>query len=217
MNAEALRPSTLFAMTDISVSAFMELATARAGHFGMESGLHSALWLDLDTLFASPTRIEPFIAALADMLRPFRVDAVCGPLLGGAFLAQRLAQILDAEFWFTEPASAADGSGLYRARYRLPRRFITRLARPRLALVDDVMSAGSSLRATYAELDSRTDVVALGSLLQLGSVGASHFAEQRIPVKTVVKQAFETWPPSECPHCAAGAPLESVVAPAVER
>src|SRR5262249_15685423 len=87
MNAEALRPSTLFPMTDISVSAFMELATGRAGHFGMESGLHSALWLDLDTLFASPTRIEPFIAALADMLRPFRVDAVCGPLLGGAFLA----------------------------------------------------------------------------------------------------------------------------------
>ena len=31
---------------------------------------------DIDALFASPTRIEPFISALADMLRPFRVDAV---------------------------------------------------------------------------------------------------------------------------------------------
>ena len=204
-------------MTDISVSSFMELVAGRAGHFGMESGLHSALWLDLDTLFASPTRIEPFIAELADMLRAFRVDAVCGPLLGGAFLAQRVAQTLDTEFWFTEPAAPADGSGLYRARYRLPRSFTTRLTRPRLALVDDVMSAGSSLRATYAELRSHTDVVAVGSLLQLGPVGADYFAEQRIPVRAVVKHDFETWPPSECPHCAAGARLESVAAPAAQR
>jgi orotate phosphoribosyltransferase len=201
-------------MTEISVSAFMELAAGRTGHFGMESGLHSALWLDLDTLFASPTRIEPFISALTDMLRPVRVDAVCGPLLGGAFLAQRIAHTIGAEFWFTEPAAPTDDPGLYRARYCLPAAFTNRLSRPRLALVDDVMSAGSSLRATYAALHPHTDVVVVGSLLQLGGVGASYFTEQRIPVKAVIQQAFEVWPPAECPHCAAGAPLESVVAPA---
>jgi orotate phosphoribosyltransferase len=76
------------------------------------------------------------------------------------------------------------------------------------------MSAGSSLRATYAALHPHTDVVVVGSLLQLGGVGASYFTEQRIPVKAVIQQAFEVWPPAECPHCAAGAPLESVVAPA---
>jgi orotate phosphoribosyltransferase len=200
-------------MTEISVSAFMELAAGRTGHFGMESGLHSALWLDLDGLFASPVRVEPFISALADLLRPFRVDAVCGPLLGGAFLAQRVAQRIGAEFWYTEPVAPADGPGLYRARYRLPRAFANRLSRPRLALVDDVMSAGSSLRATYSEVQASTDVTAVGSLLQLGTVGANYFAERRIPVKAVLQQAFETWQPAECPHCAAGAPLESVVAP----
>jgi len=202
-------------MTEISVSAFMELAAGRTGHFGMESGLHSALWLDLDALFASPGRVEPFISTLADMLRPLRVDAVCGPLLGGAFLAQRVAAMIGAEFWYTEPAAPADGPGLYRAQYRLPRAFANRLARPRLALVDDVMSAGSSLRATYSELHARTDVIAVGSLLQLGTVGANYFAEHRIPVTAVVQQEFEMWSPAECPHCAAGAPLESVVAPAV--
>ena len=90
-------------MTEISVSAFMALAAGRSGHFCMESGLHSALWLDLDALFASPIRVEPFISVLADLLRPFRVAAVCGPLLGGAFLAQRVAQRIGAEFWYTEP------------------------------------------------------------------------------------------------------------------
>ena len=76
------------------------------------------------------------------------------------------------------------------------------------------MSAGSSLRATYSEVHASTDVIAVGSLLQLGALGANYFAEHRIPVKAVLQQAFEIWPPAECPHCAAGAPLESVVAPA---
>lgn len=201
-------------MTEIAVSTFLELAAVRNGHFRMESGLHSAVWLDLDALFASPGRVEPFIAVLADVLRPFRVDAVCGPLLGGAFLAQRLAQMLETEFWYTEPAAPAVREGLYRARYRLPRAFANRLSRPRVALVDDVMSAGSSLRATYSELHGSTDVVAVGSLLQLGTVGASYFGELRIPVRTVVQQAFEMWSSAECPHCANGVPLESVAGPA---
>ena len=199
-------------MTDTSLAAFLKLAAGRTGHFRMESGLHSALWLDLDALFASPVLVEPFIEALAEMLRPFRADAVCGPLLGGAFLAQRLAELIGAEFWYTEPAAAEDGAGLFRARYRLPTAFANRLSRPRVALVDDVMSAGSSLRATYAELGSRADVAAVGSLLQLGGVGAGYFAEQSIPVVSVLEQEFEMWPPESCPHCAAGVPLEIVAA-----
>src|SRR5512140_2309169 len=138
-------------MGEISASAFLELADCRSGHFCMESGFHSALWLNLDALFAATARIEPFISRLADLLRPHRLDAVCGPLLGGAFLAQRVAQLIDAEFWYTAPAGPSasdDGSSLFRARYRLPSSFATRLPRPRVALVDDVISAGSSLRAT---------------------------------------------------------------------
>jgi hypothetical protein len=76
------------------------------------------------------------------------------------------------------------------------------------------MSAGSSLRATYAELCTRADVVAVGALMQLGTIGSSYFAEQNVPVKAVAKRAFDIWPPAECPLCAAGAPLEDVVAPA---
>jgi orotate phosphoribosyltransferase len=199
-------------MAEISASAFLELADCRTGHFCMESGFHSALWLNLDALFAATSRIEPFISRLADMLRPHRLDAVCGPLLGGAFLAHRVAQLIDAEFWYTAPAAAADGSGLFRARYRLPSAFVTRLSRPRVGLVDDVISAGSSLRATYSELQSITEVAAVGALLQLGTVGADFFAAHRVPLEQVVEQPFQTWSPADCPQCAAGIPVESVVA-----
>lgn len=180
----------------------------------MESGYHSALWLDLDALFAAPERVRPFVTALADALRSYRVDAVCGPLLGGAFLAQRVADALGAEFWYTERVAPMGEPGLFRAQYRLPATFTRRLAHPRVALVDDVMSAGSSLRATDMELRTHgANVVAVGALLMLGNVGASYFVDQGVPVEAVARSEFQMWPPAQCPYCSAGVALENVVAP----
>ena len=48
----------------------------RRGHFRFESGHHSDVWMDLETLCLRPAAIQPFSAALADRLRPYRVDAV---------------------------------------------------------------------------------------------------------------------------------------------
>ena len=45
-------------MSDISAAAFLELLDGRRGHFRLESGHHRDLWLDLDPLFAEPSRIE---------------------------------------------------------------------------------------------------------------------------------------------------------------
>src|SRR5882672_6929534 len=81
-------------MSKTNVAAFLELVSGRRGHFRLESGHHSALWLDLDPLFAEPLRIEPLVATLTNALRPHDVAVVCGPLLGGAFLAQLVAHAL---------------------------------------------------------------------------------------------------------------------------
>jgi orotate phosphoribosyltransferase len=178
----------------------------------MESGYHSSLWLDLDALFASPARIEPLVTALANSLRAHPADAVCGPLLGGAFLAQSVSASVGLEFWYTEPVERIGaGDGLYRAQYRLPPAFISRVAGKRVVLVDDVMSAGSSLRATDNVLRQHgADVVAVGALLMLGDVGATYFAERGVPVEAVAHDKFEMWSPEACPHCAEGLPLEGV-------
>ena len=202
-------------MSKTDVAAFLELVSGRRGHFRLESGHHGGLWLDLDPLFADPRRIEPFVAALADALRPYAADAVCGPLLGGAFLAQLVAHRLGAEFCFTERVMGARDGSLYQARYRLPAAFTARLRGRRVAMVDDVMSAGSALRGTYAELQLHDAVpVAAGALLVLGSTGADYFAGRGIPVEAVARDRYELWPPDECPLCAAGLELEDVAAPA---
>ena len=202
-------------MPNLSSSALIELVSGRRGHFAMESGYHGALWLDLDALFAVPERIRPFADALADVLRPYDADVLCGPLTGGAFLAQRLAWSLGREFWYTMPAAPEEGAGLFRARYTLPPALAGRASEKRVTIVDDVMSAGSSLRATHAELRTHgARVVAVGALLVLGTVGAAHFAQLGVPVEAVAREEFRMWAPEACPDCAAGIPLEEVSGPA---
>jgi orotate phosphoribosyltransferase len=207
-------------MTEISAAAFLELVDGRRGHFRLESGHHGGLWLDLDPLFAAPRRVAPFVHTLANALRPHNVSAVCGPLLGGAFLAQLVAQTLDVEFCFTErvmPApSDGSASGLYRARYVLPSALSARLRGKRIAMVDDLMSAGSALRGTYAELQAREALpVVAGALLVLGSMGIDFFAARGVAVEAVARDDYDLWLPADCPLCTAGLPLEDVAAPAV--
>ena len=61
------------------------------GHFDLGTGYHGDVWLDLDALFLRPSVLRPDLRVLADRLREHRVDAVCGPMEGGAFLAYALA------------------------------------------------------------------------------------------------------------------------------
>src|SRR5712692_2688239 len=93
---------------------------ARQGHFLLESGYHTDLWLTLDALFVSPRRVAPLVTALASRLRAHGTGAVCGPLLGGAFLAHAVATVLDVDFYFAEPVAGEAPSGFFEAQYRLP-------------------------------------------------------------------------------------------------
>lgn len=190
------------------MTTFLDLARARKGHFQMESGLHCGLWFDLDLAFIDPKALDPFVAQLAHSLRRHDVEAVCGPLTGGAFLAQLLARALDCECYFTAPVKSAL-EGEFKARYKLPPGAGHRLLGKRVALVDDVMSVGSSLRATLSELEAHGAIpVVVGALHVLGSTGASFFTERGLRIESTGRGAFDAWRPSECPLCAANVPFE---------
>jgi orotate phosphoribosyltransferase len=204
-------------MSEPGLIAFMQLVAGRRGHFRLESGHHSGLWLDLDPLFAEPRRVAPLVATLANALRPYDVAGVCGPLLGGAFLAQLVAHELAVEFSFTEREQSSPSGGFYQARYRLPPAFVPRVRGQRLAIVDDVMSAGSALRGTYEELQAHGAApVVAGALLVLGSTGADFFAQRGVAVEAAARDDYELWLPADCPLCASGLRLEDVATTAAE-
>ena len=185
---------------------------ARQGHFLLESGYHTDLWLTLDSLFVSPRALAPLIETLAGRLRPHRATAVCGPFQGGAFLAQALATVLNVEFFFSQPLPSNVGGKLFGAEYDLPVDLRQRVSGQRIALVDDVISAGSSVRATAAALTaSGAQVVVIGTLLVLGRIALQHFGGLGIPVESLGQRDFNLWAPSDCPLCRNCDPLEDLV------
>src|SRR5262245_1514114 len=142
----------------------------RRGHFKMESGYHTDLWMNLETLCRRPDSVQPAARALADRLRQYGVDAVCGPLNEGAFVALMVAGELGCDFTYAariaEPASGA----MFPVRYELPRALRPVVARRRVAIVNDVVSAGSAVRGAFVDLTAHdAQVVAIGCLLILGS------------------------------------------------
>jgi orotate phosphoribosyltransferase len=187
---------------------FLTLLSARHGHFVLESGHHGNLWLDLDSLFLRPAALLPFARDLARRLSTHRVEAIVGPLIGGAFVAQVVAAELDVRFAFAERHVNATG-----VTYAVPDNFRPHLQGRAVAIVDDVINAGSATRATYAALTTLgARPVAVGALLILGETALPAFAANGLAVECVARLPNDLWEPAACPLCAAGVPLSSLPA-----
>ena len=134
--------------------AFPSLLSPKTGHFRLESGHHSDLWIDLETLCLRPTVIRPFADALALRLAAHHVDAVCGPLNEGAFVALMVAASLDVEFSYAERFDHPERDALFPVEYRLPRVLRAAVRGRRVAIVNDVISAGSAVRGALRDLQA---------------------------------------------------------------
>ena len=128
-----------------------------------------------------------------------RRRSVCGPLVGGAFVAQSVAAELDIDFCYTARHAGA---------YELPAAFDAAVRGRSVAVVDDVVNAGSAVLGTAAA------VRAAGGLLT--SVGAWSPSVTRPRSAALLDVRFEhlaalptaLWTVTDCPLCAAGAPLD---------
>ena len=190
-------------------SGLLSAVPSRTGHFRLESGYHTDVWLTLDALFTEPAAVAPLADALADCLRPYRVSAVCGPLVGGALLAQLLAPRLDVRFFYAQAAPASGSPGLFTADYYLTPELQRRIAGERLGVVDDLISAGSSVRATIAAASGAgASVVVVGALAVFGDTALRHFEAIGMPVEALEQRPFPLWSPDTCPLCASGVSLE---------
>jgi orotate phosphoribosyltransferase len=99
--------------------------------------------------------------------------------------------------------------GLFPVEYRLPKSLHPSMQGKRVAIVNDVINAGSAVRGTYSDLQaSGADVVAIGALLALGDAINEFAAEHHVPFELLERMPNNLWTPSECPLCAAGMPLE---------
>jgi orotate phosphoribosyltransferase len=183
----------------------------RIGHFRLESGHHSDLWLDLQRLCARPEFIRPRAAALASLLQRHEIDVVCGPLVEGAFVALMVASELGVAFCYAEPQpEEADTGSLFPVAYRIPQVVRGTLAGARVAIVNDVIGAGSAVLGTLADLSACGAVpVAIAALAVVGT-SAPQIAERHgVTLDSLATFPTTIWTPDACPLCRSGVPLET--------
>ena len=185
-----------------------ELIPARRGYFQFESGHHGELWLDLELLCLHPEPVQRLAERLAARLLPYEVEAVCGPLVEGAFIALMLASELHVPFTYSERFENFGTDALYPVEYRIPSRLREELQGKRVAIVNDVINAGSAVLGTLVDLEAcGAEVVVIGALVVLGSTAPRFAADKQVALEALLSQPNEIWEPSECPLCARQIPL----------
>ena len=187
------------------------LARPRPGHFDLRTGYHGDVWLDLDALFLRPARLRPYVALLAGWLREHRPDAVCGPMEGGAFLAQAIADALGTAFLpaarVAAPRAADTVPAHARPAYVLPA-VPGGISGWRVAITDDAVNAGTAVAACSGLLRDRGAVpVAVAALLSLGPASTAVAQAISVPFYAADSMRSQAWPAGQCPQCAAGLPL----------
>jgi orotate phosphoribosyltransferase len=189
----------------------LSLVRGRQGHFLLESGYHGDLWFQLETLCLHSSELRPFAARLAARLASYKIDAICGPLVEGAFVALLVSIELGCDFTYAERFADASRKGLFPVEYRLPAALRPVVQGRRVAIVNDVISAGSAVRGTFFDLQSvGAKVVAFAALLALGDAVFAFAAEHGVPLHLLQHLPSNLWTSAQCPLCAAGQPLEIV-------
>jgi orotate phosphoribosyltransferase len=148
--------------------------------------------------------MKAWAAALAAKAAASRPEVVCGPLIGGAFVAQLVAAELGIDFTWLERLVKVNGG----ADYRIPQGLRARVRGKRILVVDDAVNAGHALRASLRDLDECSGTpVALAALLSLGDAGPELARERGIPWFALGSIERRMWPPGSCPLCDAGVQL----------
>ncbi len=190
------------------------LMPTRRGHFLLESGHHGDLWLDLELLCLKPAHVRPLAVRLAARLASYEIEAVCGPLVEGAFVALMVSAELGVPFSYAERFLNPESSALFPVDYQIPRALRAEVRGKRVAVVNDVINAGSAVRGTILDLEAcDARPIVIGTLLVLGSAASRLAADRGVALETLAALPNNLWTPAECPLCVRRIPLVSGLGP----
>jgi orotate phosphoribosyltransferase len=137
----------LASMTNDDVLAeFRDSGALREGHFVLSSGLHSGTFLQKNLVFMHPERCERLCRALATKIRDAvgQVDVVISPAVGGIIPGYETARQLGVPAIYLEREA-----GVLKFR-----RAFSIQPGARVAVVEDVVSTGLSLRETVEAVEA---------------------------------------------------------------
>lgn len=134
-------------MTNDDVLAeFRDFGALREGHFILSSGLHSGVFLQKNLVFMHPERCERLCRALAAKITSAvgEVDVVISPAVGGIIPGYETARQLGVPAIYLEREAGA---------LKFRRAFSIQPG-ARVAVVEDIVSTGLSLRETVEAVEA---------------------------------------------------------------
>ena len=172
-----------------------ETGAIRRGHFQLSSGLHSPMYVQCAALLQHPHKAARLAEALAPYYREARISAVVSPALGGITWGYELARALGVRAVFVE----RDANG----RFALRRFGLT--PGERVLVAEDVLTTGGSTLETI-EVVRAAGGEAIGVAAILDRSGGT--LDLGVPLRALLTQQIETYPPPACPLCQNYQPLE---------
>jgi len=174
---------------------FIKSGAILKGHFLLNSGLHSPIYWEKFRVLQYPHYTEQLCRLIANHFRSQEIQVVAGPTTGGIILAFETARQLGVRGIFAEKESSGE---------RAFRREFSINPDERVLVVDDILTTGSSIREVMAAVTRQGGIVVGISILVNRSEQEVDFG---VPLFSCHRSITITYPPQDCPLCAAKIPL----------
>jgi orotate phosphoribosyltransferase len=182
-------------VTESVARIFEEAGAVLKGHFLLASGLHSPVYWEKFRVLQYPLYTEQLCRMIAEHFRDNRIDVVAGPTTGGVILAYEVGRQLGVRGIFAEKGES--GGREFRRGFHI-------VPGERVLIVDDVMTAGGSVRDTIDAVKRLGgNIVGIGVLVDR----SPEKLDFGVPFFSCHRAEIITYQPRRCPLCAAGVPL----------
>ena len=180
---------------DEALKIFEESGALLTGHFILTSGRHSDRYFEKFDVLRYPKYVATLCEDLAAKLAPTEPEMILGPTTLGILLAYEVAKNLGVPAAYGE--KGADGLRFLRRPAHLP-------VGSRVAIVDDILTTGGSIRECVQLLETQgASLVGVGVLVDRAG-GKLDFG---VPLEATLSLNVESWEEGEVPDWLSQVPI----------
>nr|ALV85547.1 phosphoribosyl transferase domain protein [uncultured bacterium pA1] len=183
-------------------------AVIDGSHFVYASGRHGKAYVNKDSVFLRPDRLSAICLRLALACSRSDAEVVVGPAVGGAIIAQLVAEHLRHWSQANRDVRAAFADKSADGGYVFARGYAEAINGRRVLVVEDILTTGGSCRKVVeAARAAGARVVGAGALVNRGGVTAEALGVPTLA--SLVALSFPTWDERACPLCATDIPVRT--------
>jgi len=179
----------------------------RSGHFVFTSGLHADTYVNKDALYPHTTETSRLCREMARRFKDKDIEAVSGPAIGAAILAQWTAFHLTDMMGREVYAAGAEKDG--QGGFILRRGYDKIVEGKNVLIVEDLTTTGGSLKKAI-EVAQAAGAKIVGAIALCNRGDVTKKAVGNPPIfDQLLKLHLEQWSAEECELCKRGIPVNT--------